>query len=78
MRKRDVPKLMKGDYIELKHNLGKGTVTRVVFEKIMKADPDGRYPLIRFKDATTDKESWCTYLAIDFWPNPALARRVQR
>lgn len=78
MKKRDVPKLMKGDYIELKHKMGKGEVTRIVFEKIMKAEPDGRYPMIRYKDAATGRLEWCTYLLIDFWPNPAIARQVQR
>ena len=75
MRKRDVSKLVRGDYIELKHNLGKGTVTRVIFEKFWKADPDGRYPMIQFEDAATGEKTWCTYLAIEFWPNPLFARQ---
>ncbi len=74
MKKRDVPRLALGDYITLKHNLGKGTVTQILMTKIMKANPEGRYPMIRFVDEATKQPRWCTYLAIEFWPNPALLR----
>jgi len=77
MNRRDVPKLVKGDHIELKHNLGKGTIIRIANQKIMKADPKGRYPMIQFEDAATGKQTWCTYLAIEVWPNPLLPRRRQ-
>ncbi len=75
MRKRDVPKLAVGDYIELKHNLGKGDVLEI----LMEPDKDifetlGNHPMIKFKDALTSTEHWCTYLMIEFWPNPALTR----
>ena len=75
MRKRDVSKLLKGDYIALKHNLGKGVVTQIRIAKTMKADPEGRYPMIQFRDDATGSVTWCTYLAIEFWPDSASVRR---
>ncbi len=67
MRKRDVPRLEKGDYIELVHNLGKGRITMIRVTRIFKADPKGRYPMIQFRDNAHGKTVWCTYLAIEFW-----------
>ncbi len=72
MHKRDVKKLQVGDYIELKHNLGKGTITRIRDRRLFKAYPSGRYPLIQFEDTVTKTRTWCTYLAIEVWPNPGI------
>ena len=74
MRKRDVKRLQVGDYIELKHNLGKGDVTRIIERKVFKNDPSGRYPMIQFTDTATKSRTWCTYVAINWWPNLALVR----
>lgn len=67
MRMRDVQKLAVGDYIRLKHKLGSGYITRVVFnqEDDAKAPQHGKYPMIQFKDEITESLTWCTYLAID-------------
>ncbi len=74
MNKRDVRKLQIGDYIELRHNLGKGIITRIREHRLFKHDPSGKYPLIEFEDAVTKTRTWCTYLAIEVWPNPLLRR----
>lgn len=76
MRKRDVSRLLLGDYIELKHNLGRGTITQIALTPD-EGGKEGRYPMIKYVDYVTKKSKWCTYLVINFWPNPALARRTR-
>ncbi len=75
MRRRDVDKLRVDDYIELKHNLGKGTITQIVMDITDTSPTVGRYPMIEFVDDVGLAKTWCTYLAIEFWPNPAIVRR---
>lgn len=74
MKKRDVSKLKVGDYIELRHNLGKGTITKIaMFESHGNYAPSiGRYPMIEFTEKVTGTSRWCTYLAIEVWPDPLI------
>jgi len=61
MNKRDALKLMPGDQILLKHNLGGGVVTEVVTEE--RPDLPGRYPMIRYECGGFLMN--CTYRVVD-------------
>ena len=73
MHKKDVSRLRLGDYIEIKNHLGNGTVTKIALTR-EDGDVGGRYPMIKYIDNVTKKSAWCTYLVINFWPNPAKLR----
>lgn len=77
MRRRDVDKLKVGDYLELKHNLGKGIIVKITMDKEDEpagASTIGRYPMIKFTDSATKAVKDCTYLMIDWWQDPSLPR----
>lgn len=68
MDKRNAQNLQVGDYIELKHNLGKGRVVQVVEEwtpGVPGLFKDGRYPMVRYEEkGLPGTYLWCTYLII--------------
>lgn len=74
MHKRDVDKLSVGDHIELKHNLGKGHITKIAMSETKDFVGIGNYPLIQFTETVTGTVKWCTYLMIEVWSNPPTPR----
>ena len=71
MRRRDVNKLVVGDHIELKHNLGSGAILKVLMvEDKAEFETIGRYPMIKFTDSLTGSERYCTYLMIESYHLP--------
>ena len=76
MNKRDVDKLKVGDFVHLKHNLGRGTIEVIAMdeEEYDDAPSLGRYPMIKFRDEVTKSSTWCTYLAILAWIQPTTSK----
>lgn len=66
MNKRDVIKLQVDDEITLKHNLGRGKVTKIAWEPEKHLPKRGRYPMIQYEEeGVPGHKVWCTYLIVE-------------
>ena len=67
MNKRDIKRLNIGDYVIMKHNLGRGHISRIAHEwtESCGLPKRGRYPMIQYIQDVTEHPTWCTYLIVE-------------
>lgn len=67
MNVRNAKRLRVGDYVLLKHNLGRGTITQVKWEwddTMPRTLKEGRYPMVEFEEEKAGVRMWSTYRII--------------
>ncbi|KKM83734.1 hypothetical protein LCGC14_1306340 [marine sediment metagenome] len=57
-------RLREGDHIRCRHNLGQGTVLRILWNERDRGPTFTRYPMVEFLDDVTGAHKWCVYLVI--------------